>query len=291
MRQIMSFAILAGVCALALESRGSILYSTALSTYSQNFDTLPTTPENASLGASPAGWTDDNAAPAAGNFSIVGAYLYHPTAQSEGGFNGKQRMRIGAGTANTGAFMSFGASTSTERAFGSLASNTTAAVVDGGVQYMAMRLTNNTGVTLGSFTLSYDGEQWRDGGNATPVAQSLIFGYKTTNGAANVQDPGFNPEPLLNFTSPVFTNTGSGAAVNGNTAGKVAIGPVTVHVIWAPGDDLWIRWADANDSGNDHGLAVDNLSFSADPVPEPSSLMLLVAAAFGLALAKRRSAG
>lgn len=269
--------------ALALDARAAVMYSTPTSTYSQNFDSLPNTPENAPLGTTPAGWTDDNAAPGAGNFSIPGWYLYHPMTQSEGGFSGNQRMRIGIGNSSTGAFWSYGASGSTERALSSLSSNTLAAA--GASQYMGLRLTNNTGIALTNFTLSYDGEQWRDGGSATPNAQSLVFAYKTTNGAANLQDPDFTAEPLLDFTSPVFA-AASGVAVDGNTAGKVSIGPVKVWVNWAPGDDLWIRWADANDPGGDHGLGIDNLSFSAD-VPEPGSLGLLIVAALGL-FAKRK---
>jgi hypothetical protein len=271
----------------ANQTRAAIIYSTSGSTYSQNFDSLPNTPENSSLGttANGIGWTDDNASPPSGQFSIVGWYLFHPISQAEGGANGNQRMRIGAGTVNTGAFMSFGASGSTERALGAVNSNTLAAAGTGSAYYGA-RLTNNTGQTLTEFTLSYNGEQWRDGGNSPAVAQSLTFGYMV--GAANIQDPGFiTGETALNFNSPVFTNTGSGAAVNGNVAGRVAIGPKAVGVNWAPGTDLWIRWADLNDTGNDHGLGIDDLNFSAD-VPEPSSLMLLAAAVVGLALAKRQ---
>ena len=196
-----------------------------------------------------------------------------------------ERVRIGFGNSSTGAFWSYGTSGSPDRALGSLSSNTLATATTGS-QYMGLRLTNTTGVALTNFTLSYDGEQWRDGGAATPNAQSLLFAYKTTNGAANLQDTDFTSEPLLNFTSPVFTNTGGGAAVVGNTAGKVSIGPVKVWVNWAPGDDLWIRWADLNDNGSDHGLAIDNVSFSAD-VPEPATFALLMVAAFGLLAARR----
>src|SRR5438034_10805075 len=114
------------VCAVAASlliaktAPASIIYSTPGSTYAQNFDTRPNTPENVSLGNSPAGWQDDIASPGAGNFSIVGWYLFHPASLTEGGFTGHQRMRIGAGSATTGAFMSFGTSGSTERAMGSL---------------------------------------------------------------------------------------------------------------------------------------------------------------------------
>ena len=50
MHRIIGFAILAALFALAPESRGAVIYSTPASTYSQNFDSLPNTPENATLG-------------------------------------------------------------------------------------------------------------------------------------------------------------------------------------------------------------------------------------------------
>ena len=55
--------------------------------------------------------------------------------------------------------------------------------------------------------------------------------------------------------------------------------PETVTISgWNDGTDLWIRWFDANSTGFDQGLAVDDFSFSA--VPEPAAgaaLMGLVA--------------
>jgi len=233
-------------------------------------------------------WSDDTTQTAT-NTSIPGWYLYHVTAAAEGGANGHQRIRYGAGTTNTGSFWSYGATSATDRALSSLASNTTAAVADGGEQYIGLRLTNTTGRELTSFTLSYTGEEWRDGGTAVPNAQTLTFDYKV--GAAALQEAGFSTDvAALTFTSPTFTNTGSGVGLDGNlAANRTVIGPVTVTGInWANGTDLWIRWTDLNDSGNDHGLGIDDLQFSAE-VPEPSTITLLVFCATGLVAARRRS--
>jgi len=71
-RRIAVVSSTAFIVAIACHSYAAVIYSTPGSTYLQNFDTLPNTPQNASLGASPAGWTDDNSSPGAGNFSIVG---------------------------------------------------------------------------------------------------------------------------------------------------------------------------------------------------------------------------
>ena len=90
-----SAAIVAALALGALrDARGSESYSIVGSPYSQNFDSLPNSPENTSLGSSPIGWIDDTTTPGASQFSILGWYLYHPTSQTEGGANGHQRMRI-----------------------------------------------------------------------------------------------------------------------------------------------------------------------------------------------------
>ncbi len=275
--------ITAGALLAPQASQAAVIYTTPGSTYSQNFDSLPISPENVSLGASPVGWTNDNPAPAPGNFSIVGWYLFHPLLLAEGGFDGHQRMRIGAGTATTGGFMSFGTSTSTERALGAVVSGTTVATA--GQEYFALRLTNNVGYTLDSFTLGYDGEQWRDGGNATPVPKTWTVQYSTTATAIN-DSPAYTATTGLDWTSPV--NGTTAAAVNGNTTGKVVVGPTTVTGMqWTPGSDLWIRWVDPRNTGNNPGMALDNISFSA--VPEPTSMMLVAAASTLGILRRRRS--
>ncbi len=251
--------------------------------YTQNFDTLPNAPVNTSLQTT-APWADDVAAPS-GQTSIAGWYLWHPATATEGGANGNQKFRIHDGSGNTGAFYSFGTAASSERALGYLAAN--AIGVAGAESYIGLRLHNDTGASISGFSLSYSGEQWRDGGAATPNAQSLTFGYSTS--ATSVQDASFTSVAALNFTSPVLVNTASGVAVDGNNAGKVVISSVTVNgLTWAAGTDLWLRWADKNDSGNDHGLAIDDLTFTA-VVPEPGSAALIGLGVLAFGLLRRKN--
>lgn len=270
---------------LAPEVRAAVSYTTPGSTYQENFDSLPNTPVNTSIqGSIP--WTDDSTSTPTST-SLPGWYLYHPIEQTEGGANGHQRLRIGTGSANTGSFWSYGAASSTDRALGSLASNTMATNPLPHM-FIGLRLRNDTGSTLQQFTLSYNGEQWRDGGATTPNSQNLDFMWSTSATTISDPDDAFTAESNLGFTSPVFLNTASGAAVDGNTSGRVVVGPFTVEGInWAPGTDLWLRWADLNNAGNDHGFAIDDLVFTA-AVPEPSVVSMLGLAAAALLLRRRR---
>ena len=150
--------------------------------------------------------------------------------------------------------------------------------------WIAVAFSNATGADINQVNLRYDGEQWRNGGNTTAQAMVMEYGFGagftavvawTAAGAA------------FDFTSPVATAIA--AAVDGNAAGLVATigGSLTLGSSWANGSNLWIRWVERNDVGNDHGLALDNFSLtSADAaVPEPGTLStagLALLAAIGL---------
>lgn len=270
------------VFALCVPSvHGQISYGTSGVEISENFDSLPTDKaNNGSVGTSPAGWIDDTTSPGANQFSIPGWYLRHPTdlgATGEGGANQRQRMRLGSGQ-NTGAFWGYATNSSTaEKALGSLGATTIAG--DGAEMYMALRLRNDTGSTLTSFTLTYDGEQWRDGQSAS--AETLTFGYNLGATTGNWFNPAtvFTAVPTLNFTAPVISGTNSaGTPVDGNTAGLVAnISSTVFGINWLPGEDLWLRWADPQLASNaDDGLAIDNVRFIAPgtgPSPDVNSAM------------------
>ncbi|MGL4233636.1 MAG: Ig-like domain-containing protein, partial [Casimicrobium sp.] len=199
----------------------------------QNFDSLANAGTNVA-------WAD--------NTTIAGWYSTRAT------------YNAGTGSSNTGSLYSFGsAAAPTDRALGGVASGGTATF------YWAVRLVNNTGTAITSLDVSYTGEQWRDGGNATPAAQSLQVQYQVAAAStitdADTPTAGWNAVSSLTFTSPTFTTTAG--AIDGNaSANRANISATITGLNIAPGEEIWLRWVDGNDTGNDHGLAIDNLSIT-----------------------------
>ncbi|HEV8578167.1 MAG TPA: ExeM/NucH family extracellular endonuclease [Thermoanaerobaculia bacterium] len=239
----LSFLLLAGFigCLLASPILAQVSLTTIGTASTQNFDTLATS-------GTANTWTDNSTLP--GWYAQFSATPANPTT-----------YRADSGGANTGAIYSWGVAgvnPLTERAFGMLSSGTPVTVLT------AVRLVNNTGVTISSLDISYNGEQWRDGGAVTPVAQTTFFEYQVANAGtitdANTPTTGWTAFSSLNITSPTFTNTGAGAALDGNAAANRIAKSASLLVTVSPGQEIWLRWRDINDTGNDHGMGVDDFS-------------------------------
>lgn len=198
-----------------------------------------------------------------------------------------------AGGTSTGSFYSFGSSGSSDRALGSVASNASyfGAPANGAAAgYIALAVTNLSSANIGSFNLSYDGEQWH---SARTGIQRLTVQYGFGDTFATVSN-WTQTGSAFNFTSPAL---GFPSPRNGNLAANRVAGlggTVTFpgwdagqHVFWAPGQTLWVRWTDLNDSGEDHGLSIDNVTFSVG-VPEPGSYVLALAGLGVAGLVARR---
>ena len=218
--------------------------------YSQNFDnlftTVPTT--NGTTQASsilPDGWT----------FVEAGSAL-------------NTTLRVDNGSSGTGDTFLYGATGSNERALGSFASGSLTSI-------FGLEIVNNTGNTLTQFTLSYTGEQWKDGGSTNAVKNTLAFSYGIAN--TSITTGSFTPVTQLDFTAPISNTTGD-VTLNGNlTANQAAPNFTITGINWAGGQSLWLRWSDINDPGNDDGLAIDNVSFSASTsVPTTPTVNLSV---------------
>lgn len=164
----------------------------------------------------------------------------------------------GDGSSNTGALYSFGTGTNTERALGSVGSGTPGNFAHG------IQLRNTSGGNLSDVRVSYTMEQWRDGGNATPVAQSLRVFYQVSSSLITSLTPnvntGWTEVTALMTTSPYYNTTAT--ALDGNhPAYRVTLTNISIPgLLLAPNDYIMIKWEDPNNSGNDHGLAIDDVT-------------------------------
>ncbi|MEH2067537.1 MAG: DUF4347 domain-containing protein [Nostoc sp.] len=197
--------------------------------YSQNFNSLANSGTSIS-------WTNDS--------TISGWYATRTT------------YNAGDGSSNTGALYSFG-STSTERALGSVASGTT------GTIYYGLRLKNNTDSAISQLRVSYTGEQWRNGGNTSQ--QKLNFSYQTGSTLTSLTAGTWTPVTSLDFTGPIALALPT--ALNGNLAINQSVKTSILINLATPiavGEEIILRWQDVDDSGNDHGLAIDDVFVQVD---------------------------
>jgi hypothetical protein len=256
------------LAAAVLTVHAQVSIATSAFTYQQNFDTL-------AVSGTAQAW--------ANNSTLSGWYLFD--------FRGTAVTTYAAGTGSlgTGSFYSFGTGTAIDRALGGVGSGGSyfGSPSGGSVAgWIAVAFANNTGTTLDGFTLNFDGEQWRDGGNVTPQTMVLQYGFGSSFSTVAWSTPGGN----FDWASPVATT--AAGAVDGNGAGLMANRGGTVSgTDWADGGTLWLRWVETNDAGNDHGLAIDNVSLSVSAVPESSAAMLIFGGAALVFVVLRRRFG
>ncbi len=265
-RKSSTLAVLA-FSALMAASSHAVVVLTGPTIYTQDFDTLPSTGTSV--------WSD--------NTTIPGVYA--------------QRTGIGTnidasnGFSGTGSLYSFGDAgsggpPSTERALGSIGSGGASA----GSFAWGFVFQNNTSDPLTLAGLRYKGEQWRDGGPAgnppqASVAQSLTFSYQVANAAITnltpASDTGWTLLSALDFTSPSFGGV-AGPLPGNTTGGFIANAP---GIVVPAGQFITVRWRDINHTGNDHALAIDDVTIAF--IPEPSSALLGALGMLGL-LHRRR---
>jgi hypothetical protein len=213
------FGLLIIILSFVSVMHAQISITTTSFTYNQDFSSL----SNTGAGNT---WTN--------NSTIAGWYSSLPTYSAS------------TGSSTTGIVYSYGAATSTERALGSQSSNGT------GTIYYGVQFINNIANPLTQIRINYIGEQWRNGGNTTQ--QKLDFQYSLD--ATTLTNGTWVDVNELDFIGPIATATAG--ALDGNALGNYIELQATINLNVASGALLWFRWQDLNDTGNDHGLAIDN---------------------------------
>ncbi|MFD0738929.1 nuclease [Lysobacter koreensis] len=167
------------------------------------------------------------------------------------------------GSSNAGNLYSYGSGAATERALGSLGSSNAAV----GHLFWGVRLQNNTGAPITTLDVSYTGEQWR---NSAAAAQTIAFSYlvgapAVTGTLAEFQAAG-TAVPALDFTSLITGGTAS--ALDGNLPANRAARSTTITGLNIPvGGEILLRWSDPDQTGADHGLAIDDVSITVPGAP------------------------
>lgn len=255
--------ITASLLCLAASALGApVNYTGGL--YTQNFDGLARTPEGTTLTQTGRG-PHDLSAGLPGSVGVDGWYGANPS-----GSSGNTEYRVQNGSLGSGAgrgVISFGQSGSSERALGALSTSNQ-------INSFGAVLVNSTGFTITDLTISYTGEQWRRGNVSSPNTLGFFFGL---GGSISSAVTAFN---ALNFVAPNTQAAPTEVALDGNAAqNRAVIGATISGLNWAPGASLAIAWKAEDLSGQDDGLAIDDVSIIG--VPAPAGLPALGLAALG----------
>lgn len=242
-RRALPLLLLCGVATPALAQNVSLTGGT----YSQNFDSLSNTAGSTTNTALPQGWQLN---------------------ETGGGARDNEQYAVDTGASTTGDTYSYGAAGSTERAFGSLRSGTLIPVI-------GACFTNNTGTTLSRLDIAYTGEEWRLG--TISRADNMNFQYSLD--ATSVATGTWTDVAALSFTTPATATAG---AKDGNAAAnRTAITGSITSLAIANGASFCIRWVDADASGADDGLAVDDFSVTTTGSATPALAVSDVSATEG----------
>lgn len=232
-----------------------------VTTYTQDFNTLPRTGTQAELGVNafiPDGWSVINSIPA----TII---------------------NINNGSNNLGGLYSYGQTNSIDRALGGI----TAEKV-GEFTYNLM-LQNTSGKTITALDIGFAAEQWRVGSTNTGV-QRMHFTYAVAeypssfNLAVGLKTPGWTIVPTLQFNSPVIGGD-KARPLDGNLPENRKEFSYTLPEVVPDGHYVMLRWYDPDELHQDHGLAIDDVkviwNFEPDYIPLPVELTKFTARTTG----------
>ncbi len=198
------------------------------------------------------------------------------------GGNNANSYSASDGSSNIGDIYSFGTNGSFDRSLGSLTSTDVTSSIFG------VNFTIDGTSPVDSVSITYQGEQWRTGSRT--AVDRLAFQYSIN--ATTLSDGTWTSFNALDFTSPV-TSGPTNTVLTGNGAGNFRNSTATISGLnLKDNDNFSIRWIDTNVSGingSDDGLAVNNVSVTANPVPEPITMFgSLTALVIGAGLKKFR---
>ncbi len=261
---IITPALASLACSLAtvsVSSAAAIIYDTAGSVYSQNFNSIPGRSGATDNVNTTPGWTNGTTLT-----GWHGTQIAIRNNQIETSNGQSSTLTSGAGT-----LTSMGTNGSSDSALGFQNGN------NGTPLFLAGQLQNTTGSTLNQFTLGVTAEQWRRINVVSGTAEGQLtatFDYQVfASGAGSLNAAsGWTTAPALNFSS--VSTAGSNTGIDGNASGnRTVIAPQTVALSWGDTQELWVRWTYASLNSNPptrQMVGIDDLTFTA-AVPEPAA--------------------
>ncbi|MDO6389176.1 T9SS type A sorting domain-containing protein [Pontibacter sp. BT731] len=233
-----------------------------VTTYTQDFNTLPSTGTQAELGVNafiPDGWS-----------------VYRTVASNI--------MLVNTGSGNTGGLYSYGHTSSTDRALGALTASKTEITYN-------LLLQNTSGKTITAIDIAFAAEQWRCGSEKTDI-QRLLFTYAVAAYPSNfdvtvdINTRGWTAVPSLQFNSPIIKR--KAGHVDGNAPQNRKEFTYTLPEAIPDGYYVMLRWYDPDELEQDHGLAIDDVkvtwNFEPDFIPLPVELTKFTARTVGKAV-------
>ncbi|MCP5556343.1 MAG: immunoglobulin domain-containing protein [Verrucomicrobiaceae bacterium] len=218
-------------------------------TITENFNSMGST---APVAAYPDGWTGYKYA-GTGTLAI-GTVVTSATSPA---------ITVSNGGGSSGTIYNFGTNSDADRALGTVASG-------GFTGAYGVSFTNNSGSTIegSNIRIGFTAEQWRQ--NTTVADEVWTFEWKI---GGNITDPtGWTGATAFDITE-ILTAAASAGTVDGNSPGNfttVALTNLTALTGWSNGETLHLRWRDADDTGSDCGMAIDDFTFEVSGVVPPA---------------------
>lgn len=229
---ILSFVLTGIIISFA---QGPVLINSSEFSYNQDFNTL-TTAGNWSNGSTLTGWY----------------------ATSGTGIPSSFYLNDGSLTTTSPPLVSFGSVSDNDRGLGFVPVGTS----NGRLQSIGLRMKNTSGSTLTAFTISWDGEQWRNG---SIESQNIKLYYKISlDPIANAPTSISGLTPVNQFDSPENLSSGQPAvALDGNDAANRGVLTANISVSLPNNYEIMFVWIDTyNLFSYDHLFAIDNVSLS-----------------------------
>lgn len=198
-------------------------------------------------------WTDNSTytgwyLTAGGTFSYYSTFNVTTTSNSIAAFN-------------NGGFYTYECNNDDNIKLGSRPSNASGGSSGTGQSHIGLRFINNTGQTIESITIIYNGYQLSLAENGTGNTNKLTFSYRISATANTSLITGsWTNVTSLDYSAPNNSSTAGSLQVQGYpcTISQNLSQCINIPSL-ANGSEIMLRWSDLNNTNNDHHLAIDNI--------------------------------